>query len=415
MPLVSISGQAINLAKPIDSGKQGSVYRLPNNPQLASKIYSNPTAEDQLRISSMTSNAPVNRRAANGKIHYTWPLEPVVDPLSGRSVGFTMDFLEKFVPLQRIYDRATRLPSISQRFLFAAAASFCEAIEAMHESGLVVGDISLLNALVDRHAHVCQIDSDSARFTTSSAVFPARYGHFDFAAPELQGCSFDRVDRTKAHDCHAVAVVVFMLVMGTPPYQCHYRGRGSCPPVDERIRLGIWPYAGKNADYQPPRNAPSFSALHPQLQQLFRRSFDEGHLNTGARPAPHEYAQVLHSLSASGIAPCQIPEANWDEHFTTKPLLVFPLRHRGMTATHPRQRPASHGIVCLSDTCRAAAIAAAAVLVTAIGFWRYHGASRNVLNASPSSDYELLLDTMASGDEKPGERPALWQALERSR
>lgn len=413
---VKVRGDIFVLGKPFASGKQGELHVHPGDPRLALKIYTVLTPEDEERIVWMAGNQLANRIAANGKPLFTWPLEVVKDPATGRVIGFTLELLDDYVPLQRIYDPATRLSAVTERFRLAAAASFCKAIFALHACGIVAGDISLSNALVDRHGHVCLIDTDSARIAAGHVVYPCRYGVLDYAAPELQGVvSFADVDRTVLHDRHAVAVVVFLLAMSTPPYCCHYVGRGQCPDDRERIRLGLWPYSGKHSDFQPPRSAPPFTALDARLQELFRLSFVAGYLNPADRPAPEEYADVLRAITDVGVVPAQIPAAAWQRHFTNGPFAAAFTHTVGPTT--PQAQPVTQPATGRARTRRWWQVAAATVAAAAavVGLWLAGSMPNTAGEYRPAAAAHAETTESSVGGHASSrfdDRPVLWRVLE---
>jgi DNA-binding helix-hairpin-helix protein with protein kinase domain len=420
MPDFIINGKKITLSSPFNGGKQGDLYCHPHDARLVVKVYTSPTPEDERRIAWMVWNQPSNRLGPSGKPFFTWPIDVVIDPTTGQRIGFTLEYLDQYVPLQRIYDPASRLSCITQRFRNTTAKSFCESIDVLHRNGIALGDISLFNAMADRNGHVTQIDTDSGRITAGTVVYPSRYGLYEFAAAELQGVAFANVDRTQEHDRHAVGVVVFMLVTSMPPYRCHYVGRGTCPTDCERIRLGLWPYSGKHADFQPPRDAPPFSALDPRLQDLFRRTFNEGHANPAARPTPAEYADVLREISAVGVVPAQIPDLQWQAHFP-KSRFTASFKQPGRTGK-PQPHPVVQQTTGRARTRKwqvASATLIAASLVISALLW--------LLDSSPDSlgrqlqhqtgHVDVLHSEISSGNQQSnaGDPPVLWRQLKEMR
>jgi hypothetical protein len=111
-------------------------------------------------------------------------------------------------------------------------------------------------------------------------VYRSLVGKPEYTPPDLQGYSFADVDRQPEHDAFALAVLIFRLLMeGFHPFDGVYRGRGEPPELGARIRNGYFPYARGRTGIEPSPLAPPFEMLHPDLQALFVRCFEEGHRN----------------------------------------------------------------------------------------------------------------------------------------
>jgi DNA-binding helix-hairpin-helix protein with protein kinase domain len=60
-----------------------------------------------------------------------------------------------------------------------------------------------------------------------------------------------------------------------------------------RIRNGYFPYARGRTGIEPSPLAPPFEMLHPDLQALFVRCFEEGHRNRSVRPRVKDWLEAL--------------------------------------------------------------------------------------------------------------------------
>jgi DNA-binding helix-hairpin-helix protein with protein kinase domain len=97
-----------------------------------------------------------------------------------------------------------------------------------------------------------------------------------------------------AHDAFALAVLIFRLLMeGFHPFDGVYHGSGEPPEISVRIRQGYFPYARGRTEIEPSPHAPPFEMLHPDLQALFVRCFEEGHRNRGVRPRVEDWLEAL--------------------------------------------------------------------------------------------------------------------------
>ena len=73
------------------------------------------------------------------------------------------------------------------------------------------------------------------------------------------------------HDRFSLGVLLYLMLMeGNHPY----KGTGEPPEVEERIRLGLFPFQARPPKgVSPARLAPEFGILPGPVQELFRRCF----------------------------------------------------------------------------------------------------------------------------------------------
>jgi formylglycine-generating enzyme required for sulfatase activity len=157
----------------------------------------------------------------------------------------------------------------------------------LHTRDYVIGDVNESNVLVADDALVTLVDTDSfqVRALHNGLVYRCPVGKPEFTPPELQGRNFASIDRTSEHDWFGLAVLIFQLLMeGTHPFAGRFQGRGDPPPYEERIAAGHFPYGQRPVPYAPAANALPFDVLHPTVQHLFLRCFDDGHSAPQARP-----------------------------------------------------------------------------------------------------------------------------------
>ncbi len=295
---VRIGQETLDLMELLGEGAQGGVYANPDDPTQVVKVYARAADCDVRRFAAMFQRPPSPLYEKNGTPALAFPVALAHDPKTQSAIGFSMAKAAGSVPLQRVINPAQRIREIHAAWLLRVAKSFAMRIYALHWDDYVVGDIQLGNALVNRHAEVTLIDLDSLQFETQRGEhFKALYGIPSFQAPECLGQNFAYTPRTKQSDVFSLAIVVHMLLRGGEhPYNCHYRGHGKRPDLLTRMRAGYWPDSGRHNDFAPPRNAPPFSAFPKPLQELFRRTFAEGHGDPSARPTVTEFANCLQKL-----------------------------------------------------------------------------------------------------------------------
>jgi DNA-binding helix-hairpin-helix protein with protein kinase domain len=287
----------------IGAGGEAVVYGVPGDATLVAKLYHERGIERARKLGVMLAHPPAMPEGTAT----AWPADLLLDG-AGEFAGFVMPRAEgpRLFEFYNPISRRETAGGFHAGRLHRAGRNLAAAFAALHAAGYVVGDVNESNLLVSPiDAGVTLVDADSlqVRDPQSGIVFRSRVGKPEFTPPELQGMSFDEVDRTETHDRFGLAVLLFLLLMeGTHPFATRTRGDGEALPVEERIRRGLFAHAGL-AECSPPRLSPRFDALHPELQALFVRAFVAGHADPAARPSPAEWRDTLASAETA-LATC---------------------------------------------------------------------------------------------------------------
>ena len=344
----------------LGSGGEGAVYGIRSHPDLVAKIYHSNRRTDEVisKLDVMISYPPRTEDDQTGHLFVAWPRQFVYDT-AGEVIGFLMPKVEKTNSLFEYYNPALRrrnAPHIHYANLCSVARSLATALDRLHGSGYVVGDINESNAYITENEHVTLIDSDSFQITdyqtTPPTIYRSLVGKPEYTPPELQGVSFDQVDRNIHHDRFALAVVIYQLLMeGTHPFRGIYTSPGEKPQVETCISRGYFLYSeSRSVPLRPVPSAVEWDTLHEDIRALFRKCFDDGYLDPQARPAPREWVDALDGAirtlkqcplnashwefdkqaSASGSAPCA-----WCERKANIGIESFPNRPGAQTFVPP--------------------------------------------------------------------------------
>jgi DNA-binding helix-hairpin-helix protein with protein kinase domain len=285
----------------VGHGGEARVFVLPQDDQLVAKVYHKPTKAQAHKLVAMLANPPENPTAAKGHISIAWPTE-LLYPGDGsdRVIGFLMPRVHKMHSILEFYNPKTRrqtCPFFNYLYLHRTARNLVTAMGALHSRGYCIGDINESNILVSDTALVTLVDTDSFQVPDhkSGYVYRCGVGKAEFTPPELQGKNFAHFERKPEHDLFGLAVLLFQLLMeGTHPFAGIYQGIGDPPSFSARINAGHFVYSqSKRVPYVPTPIAPPFELLHPTLQQLFLRCFEEGHHNPKARPHAQAWQAAL--------------------------------------------------------------------------------------------------------------------------
>ena len=284
-------------------GGEGAVYSLQSHPDLVAKIYHSNRRTDAVinKLDVMINYPPRTEDDLTGHLFVAWPRHLVYDTASD-VIGFLMPKVEKTHSLFEYYNPALRrrhAPQIHYANLCSVAKSLATALDRLHGSGYVVGDINESNAYITENEHVTLIDADSFQVTDYQTTPPTIYrclvGKPEYTPPELQGISFAQIDRNIHHDRFALAVVIYQLLMeGTHPFRGRYTGAGEPPKVESCISSGFFLHsARRRVPLRPMPAAVEWDTLHEDIRALFRKCFDDGHSDPQARPAPREWVDAL--------------------------------------------------------------------------------------------------------------------------
>ena len=307
--VVSDTGARYLLGQELARGGEGAILAIEGVVDVVAKIYqpAPPPGYDG-KLTWMLTHPPADPAIAQGFRAFAWPSQLLYD---GRDqfVGFLMPRVRNAVPLVTVFNRRRRqqvLPAFDWRYRHQTARNLAASLQAIHERDYVVGDLNESNVLVTPRALVAAVDTDSfqvrAELGNAVRIFPCRVGKPEYTPPELQGTVLASALRRPAHDAFALAVLIFQLLMeGNHPFRAVWLGAGEPPPLTEKIRRGIFPYAGAagGAAVMPPASAPPWDVLHPQVAHLMLRCFVDGHGAPERRPSPAEWCRTLDEAIAS--------------------------------------------------------------------------------------------------------------------
>jgi DNA-binding helix-hairpin-helix protein with protein kinase domain len=298
--------EIIQLGRRIGAGAEGEVYEIHDKDDLVAKVYHEPpppeNAEKLVVLSRLGNERLFNLSA--------WPVTTLSDTPNGDVAGFVMKKISQAEEVHALHSPKSRLqkfPEASWAFLIYVAANIARAVAAIHEHGLVIGDVNPKNILVTRKATVYLLDVDSFQVSAEGKTYRCEGGFPEYTPPELQGIAFREVDRAQEHDCFGLAVVIFQLLfMGRHPYSGRYLGAGEMP-LERAIGESRFAY-GDDAESREMRQPPGVLALDsvpPALVNLFRRAF-----LAPDRPQPREWIEQLDEL-AKALKKCDLHSGHY--------------------------------------------------------------------------------------------------------
>ncbi len=304
MTLTTLSGAPLRLGPELARGGEGTIFDIPDRPELVAKIYHAPlSAERGLKLRAMAGASGLAAVAA-------WPMDVVLR--DGRAAGLVMPRLRQRHDFDALLSAAARrraFPSADYRMLVAVAANLARAMASVHAAGHVIGDVNERCAMVAADGTVRLIDCDSFQIEAGGTLFPCDVGTPMYQPPEMQdGDPFRARHRSRNHDAFGLAVLIFrLLFFGRHPFA----GRpasGEAPELPEAIRANLFAWSGQLALRQPP-NTLALADLGPGVESYFRRAFGPEGANAG-RPRASAWAEALDRLQQA-LQPCAARPAHW--------------------------------------------------------------------------------------------------------
>lgn len=319
--------ELLNLTVSLGRGGEACVYAVPSDDNLVAKIYHKPTVTHANKLQAMLANPPENPTASLGHISIAWPQE-LLQGLdgSGSIIGFLMPRIQGMRPIIDFYNPRTRrqhCPLFNYQYLLRTARNLAAAFAALHASQYYIGDVNESNILVSDTALVTLVDTDSfqVRDPDKNIVYRCSVGKPEFTPPELQNKIFAQYDRENSHDLFGLAVLIFQLLMeGTHPFSGIFQGVLEPPPYEARIVAGHFTYSHKRqVPYLPTPIAPPWEILHPRLQALFVRCFEDGHNNPQLRPSAQTWLSAIAEAEDSLVTCSVNPQHHYNNHLQKCP------------------------------------------------------------------------------------------------
>jgi eukaryotic-like serine/threonine-protein kinase len=172
---------------------------------------------------------------------------------------------------------------LSQDRAIRIAVNVLEALEYIHENGVVHRDLKPENIMVDADDNIKLIDfgiaGDSAARRLTYANFTATLGTADYISPEqVKGKRGDG-----RSDIYAMGIILYEMLSGKQPFT------GSSPMEVMNDRLLNYPVPPSVAE----------PAISPQLQEVLYRALERDPMNRYAKA--HDFSRDLEHLDEVGV------------------------------------------------------------------------------------------------------------------
>lgn len=302
------TGAAYELEKQLAAGGEGAVWTVRGSGSTVAKVYhqekinSDPELESKIRY--MVNNPP--DKSILDQI--AWPMD-ILRSSNGQFMGFIMPKLDTDADLKKIYPYPPKkdMPVTTEQKLIIAI-NICIVISEVHKAGYTFGDFNPMNIGVNlKNGHVAFFDADSYHFTDqqSGHTYRCGVGADGYIAPELiQHCHNHNTDFlnaplptfTKETDNFALAIHIFKLLMnGYTPFngikECESASQSSPGTGNLAIERDNYCFKAGNKPQSPA--TPNMASLSPDIQYLFKKTFEGGVKNPQNRATAEEWKDAL--------------------------------------------------------------------------------------------------------------------------
>ncbi|WP_158598789.1 VWA domain-containing protein [Haloarcula sp. Atlit-120R] len=291
---VRVATSAATIGPEIDTGSEGTVYRIQGNSDSVLKIFNKQTREEKIdKVRAMIKNPPIDSTYEEERIRsIIWPQEIAEDPSTGAFLGYKMPYRDLEQTKSALEYAVTELKwdENAAQERYRVAHNLALVVKAIHEQGHAIGDFNHDNILVDEDGFVTLIDCDRFLIHGETTIYPVDTFVPRYMPPEGGGSSKEEVQEL---DRFGLGVHIFQFLMeGFHPFiaQGPMAANGS---FGELIRKNQFPYHAENTGFQPHDDAPNYEKLPADIRELFENCFAE--ISWG-RPEPGYWIKTLNDL-----------------------------------------------------------------------------------------------------------------------
>ena len=156
--------------------------------------------------------------------------------------------------------------------------------------------------LVDASALVSIVDTDSFQVRDGAKVYRCPVASEGFTPPELLGVDTSTVTQTVYHDRYRIALIIYHLLFTRHPFDEGTWISGDSPSQVELMQKGVWLYNPQGL-LQSHKVTIPLQVIHPKLQELFKKCFNDGHKDAIKRPSAEEWSEALR-LAIDDLTSC---------------------------------------------------------------------------------------------------------------
>ncbi|MBF0133052.1 MAG: hypothetical protein HQL75_10760 [Magnetococcales bacterium] len=280
--------------QPIEHGSKKGIYHIASRGDVIAKVIFEDCAAIENQCKRFLELGNEERDRTETTFEFSWPKALLYDEQK-RFCGFTMAVFWGLNPLSSLYRSGSKLPKSEQeshwRSCHEAGLHLAQAMVDLHHKQIFSHEIIEDNLMLSSKGQLVWLGVDNLSDQESDA-----------ASLWASLPSDEKYRKLQTWDAFSLGITLFKLLMqGHHPFQGHWRGKGHVNTLDHRTMNGLTPYHRRNHHLvRPPRNAPLYDALSPELISLFDRLMVLGTHNPAQCPTPQEWVEAftltLHDL-----------------------------------------------------------------------------------------------------------------------
>ncbi|WP_253739062.1 hypothetical protein [Halohasta salina] len=294
-------GRALTIGSELGGGKEGTVYAVQSESDLAVKVFKQDRIENsrmKKKIEVMLNNRPVDkRRIGQNDLIFAWPVDTVY--YDDIFIGYLMPRVETDNRSNiRTYIRKQLSASGDLKRRIKLSYNLASAVYFVHRCGYAVGDFNYENIFVsDDKDRVTLIDCDSYSIADGNqSQFHGSTMYEETVPPEKRETS--SMQGAQMADSFNLAVWLFRILHPTEhAYLNPFQAKGSLATsgkLVEMMRENPFPYWNPKADLIEPTSGQStYTSLPIGLRVLFESAFLGGKYHPYKRPSPGVWRDVL--------------------------------------------------------------------------------------------------------------------------
>ena len=305
----SETGEWIDLTEVISKSGEGIIYKTGKAGVFAKIYYNHTITQEKIdKLQVMVKNPPADPTRSQGHVSIAWPICLSQDSY-GKSLGFFMPAISNGQTLINVYNPAQRektAPGFNWYYLHTTAMNIASIVQAIHGNNYVVGDLKPDNMLVTSSACVSIIDTDSFQIVDrrTGKIYRSPVASQEYTPREMFHKDLQKIDRSEFQDRFALGVIIWHLLFGYHPFNGKWSGSGDQPNIDQLIEQGYWMY-GSSSKLGPRPTSMPLNIIHPELQKLFYKCFNDGHNKPYARPSAADWQKALR-VAISELTQCSV-------------------------------------------------------------------------------------------------------------
>ncbi|HAT51579.1 MAG: hypothetical protein HQL07_14680 [Nitrospirae bacterium] len=279
---------------PIEHGSKKGIYKIASRGDVIAKVIFEDCAAIENQCKRFLELGNEERDHSETTFEFSWPKALLYDEQK-RFCGFTMAAFYSLVPLSSLHHSGSKLLKSKQdnhwRSCHEAGLHLAQAMVDLHHKEIFSHEIIEDNLMLSSKGQLVWLGVDNLSDRESDA-----------ASLWASLPSDKKYRKLQTWDAFSLGITLFKLLMqGHHPFQGQWRGKGHVNTLDHRTMNGLTPYHRRNRSLvRPPRNAPLYDALSPELISLFDRLMVLGTHNPTQCPTPQEwveaFTQTLHNL-----------------------------------------------------------------------------------------------------------------------